>query len=250
VGFDAALHDHFTGSLDAADASISIEAKVDAAFERAEARRVGTDSIQLARAEIRKTPEGSMIDIRPEEDLAKGLPNLTLPNTVGATGFGRDMWQHDYLYVTPAPSDLQGPEALAAVNKALRANPTPGKDQPASPNGTRNDVGDITVMDGDDNFVKSFVVPTFSDKPTATAPARTDTVVNYTVKGEHILDEGFVMRYGVMGADGSISIVTYGEGNGSLQVEALEGIWGGQARDVWKTVDGEVFDAARRMMAK
>ena len=248
--FDAVVQGSLAGKEDATAAPASIETRVEGAFQRAETRRVGVDSIQLARAEIRETPQGSMIDIKPEDDLVKGLPNVTLPNTVGATGFGRDMWQHDYLVVSPAPSDLRGPEALAAINRALRANPTPGKDQPASPNGARNDVGDITKFDGDDNFVKSFVVPTFSAQATATAPARSDIVVNYTVKGEHILDEGFVMRYAVMGSDGGINIVTYGEGNGTFQVEGLEGIWGSQVDKVWQGVDREVFAAARRDMGK
>ncbi|MEZ5934444.1 MAG: hypothetical protein R3F54_21375 [Alphaproteobacteria bacterium] len=225
-----------------------MEARAETAFARAEARRVGVDSIQLARAEIRDTPNGSVIDIKPEDDLIRGLPDVTIPNTVGAEGFGRNMWQHDYLVVTPAPQDLRGPEALAAINQALRANATPGKDAPASHEGTRNDVGDITLFDGDDNFVKTFVVDAFSAEATATTPARSDIVVNYTIKGEHILDEGFVMRYAVMGSDGGISLVTYGEGNATFQVEGLQGIWGGQVDDVWTANAEEVFRDARGLM--
>ncbi|MDH3659642.1 MAG: hypothetical protein OEU92_06365 [Alphaproteobacteria bacterium] len=248
--FDAAVRDGHTATEKPAETPPSVEAKAETAFARAEARRVGIDGIQLARAEIRDTPKGSVIDIKPEDDLIRGVPDVTIPNTVGAEGFGRDMWQHDYLVVTPAPADLRGPEALTAINKALRANATPGDDKPATPEGARNDVGDITLFDGDDNFVKTFVVDAFSPKASATSPARSDIVVNYTIKDEHILDEGFVMRYAVMGADGGIDLVTYGEGNATLQVEGLEGIWGGQVDRVWTENAQEIFGDARRLMRK
>ncbi len=246
--FDAAVRDGLRNNGAPAPASGSFEARAEAAFQRAETRRVGADSIQLARAEIRDTASGSVIDIMPEDDLIRGLPDVTIPNTVGAEGFGRGMMQHDYLVVTPAPSDLRGPEALAAINEALLANATPGDDGRATPEGTLNDVGDITLFDGDDNFVRTFAVDAFSAEATATMPARSDIVINYTVKDEHILEEGFVMRYAVMGSDGGINLVTYGEGDATFQVEALEGIWGGQVDDVWTANAEEIFNDARRLM--
>ncbi|WP_250623004.1 RHS repeat domain-containing protein [Pinirhizobacter soli] len=68
-------------------------------------------------------------------------------------------------------------------------NPTPGRDLPASPGGTKNNVGNIPIMDGD-NFVRSYVVA--SPDPTKYS----DIVVNYTIAGDHKLAEGYVMRFG------------------------------------------------------
>ena len=65
------------------------------------------------------------------------------------------------------------------------------------------------------------------------------------MNGQHMLDEGFVMRFGEMMPDGSIRIVTYGEGNALPQVEALEGlVWGDAAKEVWKDNAQEIFDQA------
>lgn len=215
-----------------------VRERVDTARRNLEAGRFSQDGIQVARAEIRQTPSGTMIDIMPEGDLMKGLPDVSIPNNVGAEGFGRDIWQHDYLIVTDAPSDLKGPEALGAVGEGLKNNPTPGDSNRASSEGTLNDVGDIAPLDGDTNIVRSYVIK--SDQPN-----RTDTVVNYTMNGQHILDEGFVMRYGEMMPDGSIRIVTYGEGNALPQVEALEGlVWGDAAKAVWNGNAQEIFEQA------
>jgi hypothetical protein len=45
-------------------------------------------------------------------------------------------------------------------------------------------------------------------------------MVNYTIAGDHTLHEGYVMRYGERQADGSISIISYGEGNAFAQQPA------------------------------
>lgn len=103
-----------------------------------------------------------------------------------------------------------------------------------------NDVGEIVQpIDGGTNIVRSYVIK--SDQPN-----RTDIVVNYTVDGKHMLDEGFVMRYGEMGPNGGVRIVTYGEGDALLQVEALEGlVWGDGAQKIWNDNAQEIFDQAR-----
>lgn len=219
-------------------APLEVRERVDTAMRKIEAGRLSQDGIQVARAEIRQSSSGAMIDIMPEDDLMKGLPNVSIPNNVGAEGFGRDMWQHDYLIVTDAPRNLNGPEALKGVGDALKNNPAPGDSKRASLEGTLNDVGDIAPLDGDSNNVRSYVIK--SDQPN-----RTDIVVNYTVDGQHILDEGFVMRYGEMMPDGSIRIVTYGEGDALPQVEALEGLmWGAAAEEIWNGNAQEIFDQA------
>ena len=216
-----------------------IRSRSESALERISEMRASGQNIELARAETRDTPNGTMIDIVPEDDLMKGLPKVTVPNNVGADGFGRDIWQHDYLVVTDAPSDLKGPEALKGVGEALRKNPAPGESRPASPDGTLNDVGGIVYFDGGDNMVRSYVIK--SDDPN-----RSDIVVNYTVDGEHALDEGFVMRFAEMAPDGSIQLVTYGEGNAAAQVEALEGpVWGELVDKTWTENANEIFEDAQ-----
>jgi hypothetical protein len=66
------------------------------------------------------------------------------------------------------------------VSNALRDNPTPGVDAPASPQGTLNDIGSVPTTIGP-NLVRSFLMK---------SPDRslfTDIVANYTLAGEHCL---------------------------------------------------------------
>lgn len=220
------------------DTAAGRRSQIDNALKSIESKRFGQDSIHLARAEIRDAPNGTVIDIKPEQDLLQSLPNVTVPNNVGASGFERDMWQHDYLVVKQAPGELNGAKGLEAVEKALINNPTPGASKPATAQGTLNDVGNLAPLDGDDNFVRSFVVPSNN-------PNRSDIVVNYTVDGQHILEEGFVMRYAEMDKAGRISLVTYGEGDALPQVEALEGlVWGSAVEKVWGDNAALIFDRA------
>lgn len=135
VGVEAGLKSDRTaleGEREQMAAPWEVRERVDTARRKIEAGRSSQDGIQVARAEIRQSPNGTMIDIMPEEDLMKGLPDVSIPNNVGAEGFDRDMWQHDYLIVADAPSDLKGPEALNAVGEALKNNPAPGDSKPAT----------------------------------------------------------------------------------------------------------------------
>jgi hypothetical protein len=116
---------------------------------------------------------------------------------------------------------------MHAVGEAIRTNPTPGRDVPATRTGTRNDVGALPTM-GEQNFVKSFSVP--SPDPTRF----TDITVNYTIAGEHGAEEGFVLRFGEVGPDGNITIRSYGEGDAWRQTQALQGVWGAQVESIWQ----------------
>jgi len=190
--------------------------------------------IQFARVDIRN----SRILVRPDERLRSDLPDLSLPNNVGARGFSPGLTTHDYLVPVLAPASLSGPAGLAAIERALVANPTPGRDLPSSPTGTRNDVGDLPyTVDGGDNFVRSYVIPS-SD------PRRTATIVNYTIRGEHALHEGFVLRFAEMKQNGRIELVTYGEGNALRQSEAAEFIWGRLVDEAWMNNARQVFHEA------
>lgn len=184
------------------------------------------------RAEVR----GRDIIVTPENPT---IAPLTIPNAVGALGVGpRDFSFHQYDVQTVAPNGLRGAAGLDAVGRALLANATPGVDQPATPGGTRNNVGDIIRGDGDTNFVRSFVVP-------SPASGRlSDIVVNYTQAGEHALAEGFVVRYAELRGDGSIALRSYGEGNGHLQNEGLRYFWGGAVDRAWTQNHREIFDQA------
>jgi len=170
---------------------------------------------------------GSHIFVRPED---KTVPSISLPNTVGAKGVGpSDSSFHQYNVTTPSSLTPQ------QAGDGLRSNPTPGQDMPASPGGTRNDVGNIPVMDGS-NFVRSFSVPS------PDSAHFTDITVNYTIAGDHKLDEGFVMRYGEIG-DKGVTLRSYGEGNNWRQNMLLKPIWGRQVDQVWQQNQRQIIDA-------
>lgn len=184
-------------------------------------------------------------------------PRVVVPNRGQGAGFGNYRWSprnwlnHTYLVETRGPPDLAGPAALAAVGEALRNRPTPGNARPATPEGTLNDVGPIVSGNGGvvdefstwlspNNYVYSFALPS----PRAGISAM---VVNYTRAGQHTLDEGFVLRYARLNADGSITLVSYGEGNAAKQSWATNEIldWRGGARRIWSANHNLIFAAAR-----
>jgi len=182
----------------------------------------------------RSVVKDGQIYIQPEN---KSVPAISpFPNTVGATGVGpSDRSFHTYNVQTN--SSLSGAQA----GEGFKNNPTPGNDSPASPNGTRNNVGPIPTA-GDNNYVRSFTVA-------SPDPARyTDVTVNYTIAGEHGLAEGFVMRYGEIGEGGTV-LRSYGEGNNWRQNPALENIpgigWGPQVQKVWQQNHQEIINGAR-----
>lgn len=182
----------------------------------------------------RSVVKDGQIHIQPEN---KTVPSIApIPNTVGATGVSpSDTSFHTYNVQTN--SSLSGTQA----EDGFKYNPTPGNDRPASPNGTRNNVGPIPTA-GDNNYVRSFTVA-------SPDPARfTDITVNYTIAGEHGLAEGFVMRYGEIGDSGTV-LRSYGEGNNWRQSPVLENIprigWGGQVEKVWQQNHQEIINGAR-----
>tara|TARA_Y100001956_G_scaffold73651_1_gene80061 strand:+ start:255 stop:1499 length:1245 start_codon:yes stop_codon:yes gene_type:complete len=191
--------------------------------------------------------DGVMI-IEPNTDR---LPSFAIPVQPGMEEYSTNSWfYHDYDSSVFVP--LNGYDALrfsddglAALEAALIDNPTPGDDSAASINGTVNDVGNLTPLDGDDNFVFSFVV----DNPD---PNQSDIVVNYTIDDQHVLADGYVgrmiQRYDLTPDDltdenYSYSLVTFGEGDAFIQ-----GVVEGPAELVadyeWYQNSYEIFDTA------
>ena len=179
------------------------------------------------------------------------LPSFAIPVQPGTEEYSTDSWfYHDYDSSVSVP--LNGYDALrfsddglAALEAALIENPTPGDDSPASINGTRNDVGNLAPLDGDDNFVFSFVV----DNPD---PNQSDIVVNYTIDDQHVLADGYVGRMiqrhdltpdDLTDENYSYSLVTFGEGDAFIQ-----GVVEGPAELVadyeWYQNSYEIFDTA------
>jgi RHS repeat-associated protein len=169
------------------------------------------------------------IYIHPERS---DIPAVLIPSVKGAEGFTmrNDNW-HAYHVQTPNPK-ISNPNAVSSI---LKSQPTPGPDnRPASQAGTRNNAGRVLPagFDGGTNFVQSFLVK--SPNP----DKYTDITVNYTIDGEHTLDEGFVMRYGTIGSNGKVNnITTYGEGNSWKQDMMLYDFWGPQAQSLWRGLD-------------
>ncbi len=172
--------------------------------------------------------------IQPED---RSVPAVNLPNNVGAVGVSPTD-DHFHTYNVTTSSALTGKQA----GDGFKNNPTPGKDTPASPTGTRNDVGPIPTTDGT-NIVRSYSVA-------SPDPAKfSDITVNYTVAGEHGLTEGFVVRFGEIGANGSTTLRSYGEGNNWRQDPSLKDVpfvgWGAKGEAVWQQNQKEIIDAAQ-----
>lgn len=191
---------------------------------------------------------GGLMIIEPNTDR---LPSFAIPVQPGMEEYSTGiMLYHDYDASVSVPlngyDELRfSDDGLDALEAALIANPTPGDDNPASVNGTRNDVGDLLPFDGDDNFVYSFVV----SNPN---PNQSDIVINYTIRGEHSLSDGYVSRMiqrhdntpdDLTDEDYSYSLVTFGEGDTFIQ-GALEGPTSLMAAYEWYQNSYEIFDAA------
>jgi RHS repeat-associated protein len=181
----------------------------------------------------RSTVKNDQINIDLED---KSLPTITIPNTVGAKGISRAD-HNDHTYDVRTSSSLTPGQAAAG----FKNNPTPGNDSPASSMGTLNDVGPIPTTDGT-NMVKSFTVA-------SPDPAKyTDITVNYTVAGQHDLAEGFVVRYGEIGANG-ITLRSYGEGNNWRQSPNYRNLpivgWGPLVESTWQQNHQEIINGAR-----
>ena len=191
--------------------------------------------VELARAEV--IPGRNQVLILPER---RDMPRFAIPNSaVHAEGFSPGWFTHDYLVSTPAPAALRGVNGLSLVGRALAADPTPGDDGVPSPNGTRNDVGPLVPGDGGHNYVETY---TFK----STDEHRSDAIVNYTIKGEHAMDEGFVLRFARLERDESIALITYGEGDALKQSPMLGFIWRQKVKEVWTKNAEAIFAAALR----
>lgn len=159
--------------------------------------------------------DGKDIRLNPRDP---SWPAVTIPNTVGAKeGFGMsDKWYNPldpgHTSLVESKTKIPFETGQSITNEELALNPTPGPDQRATPEGTRNNALDIVpgmsyLVDGS---VSSHVVP--SSDPTK----YTDTIVNYTYDS-HLLSPGFIMRRGMLAEDGTITLQTYGEGAGWMQ---------------------------------
>ncbi|SIO20817.1 RHS repeat-associated core domain-containing protein [Parasphingorhabdus marina DSM 22363] len=192
---------------------------------------VGNDPIgKIDPSGERSTVSGGRVYIDPERT---GVPKVNLPNRMGARGItSRSGDFHIYDHSTPTNA-----RNLTRMGDSLAKVPTPGPgNSPASGKGARNNAGWIPTA-GSTNMVRSFRVPSRD-------PAnRTDTIVNYTIAGEHDLNEGFVMRWGERGKDGRITIQTYGEGDSwrQMMIPIYHDIWDAQVGRVWGDVDNRVI---------
>jgi RHS repeat-associated protein len=176
---------------------------------------------------------GDKIRISPWD---KRHPQVTIPRgQTGARGLsGKDLASHRYNVSTSTRA-----KNASAVGHAIVRNPTPGSgDKPATAAGQINNVGRLP-FNPPPNLVQSFRI----DSPDKSK--YTDITVNYTVSEKHGLQEGFVMRYGEIGANGNITIRTYGEGNAWEQNSLLAPAWKPQVEKVWKQVDSELFSGPR-----
>ena len=159
----------------------------------------------------------------------------------GICGFGRmgngrpdPVFPTFHTYNVETPSGTTNP---LAVGQGIANSPVPGGGVPAGPLGTVNNVGSIPTA-GDNNFVRSYSMPT------PDASRYTDITVNYTISGQHGLEEGFVMRYGEISPNGSVTLRSYGEGNNWRQAPVLKPIWGSQVDKVWQ---GNQQDIIRKL---
>lgn len=128
------------------------------------------------------------------------------------------------------PVDGGKSNASAANRNALISDPTPGKDQPATPNGTKNNAsppGPLgLVAKYEPSYVNSYVRKDMNGN---------DMVVNVTLPG-HPLFPGIVARP-VLEQGGRSVIHNVGEGNGAMQAwgspyaAPLRNIWSQQTQD-------------------
>ncbi len=172
------------------------------------------------------------------------LPDVSIPNTVGAEGFNTlNLNDHVYNYFEDTRNLNLSP---TKVGNSIAKFPTPKNSissRPtlaATPSGTRNDVGLLPIVGGKylgGNWVKSFRI-------TSPQPDRyTDIALNYTVKNQHWLDEGYVMRTGIVEKGRVVGIRTYGEGEGFFQDPNIvsRAFWCPQIPVLWDPVNERVL---------
>jgi hypothetical protein len=129
--------------------------------------------------------------------------NVTFPTPPGFRN--TDPRASDYhQYVKPNVS----PRNATETREWVRNNPTAGNPSPATPQGTPNNATPAPFGAIEPSPVMSFVA--------RNRASGNDVVVNATLPG-HPLGNGVVIRDTVPNADGTSTIVTYGEGNGFWQ---------------------------------
>ncbi|QPH55591.1 hypothetical protein [Pontivivens ytuae] len=139
----------------------------------------------------------------------EGMPEVAIPVYEGMDGFhDSDRFFHEYILSLEAPDHINGQDGLLAIQQALIANPTPYEFDIATADGQLNNAGPSPLNDA--NLVRSYVVKNPN-------PNQTDIIINYTVDGAHVLEEGYVLRYGELNDDGGITLHTYGEGDSVIQ---------------------------------
>ena len=172
----------------------------------------GTDCVPISGNRVRCTPTDN------DGNPIPGLPSFEIPKPKGwPANMNKDsMFHHTY----EKDKDIGGKSANS-VRDSLVNDPTPGKDKPASPQGTPNDATPESGLRGSaastvNNDVKSYV---FTDKN------GNKWILNVTMPS-HTLFPGYVLR-GVVGNQ----LVTYGEGNnwkqslGALSNLGINNVW-------------------------
>jgi hypothetical protein len=160
---------------------------------------------------------------------------VEIPNNSDAKGFKIGPWYDStHTYSVPYETGIPWDQGHDLIGQELAKNPTPGADQPATPEGTPND-----ALFGGLGHVKTYSIP--SPDP----DKYTDMIVNYT-EPDHTLNEGWVMRWGERTEDGSITLHTYGEGTNWKQHPMLSPLWGPYNGILWtensKQISSEVRD--------
>jgi hypothetical protein len=155
-------------------------------------------------------PDGrELIQLTPRRE---GIPQVAIPNNTDADGFrvgpAWNVVDSSHTYHIATRTHILFEQGRDLIGQEIVNHPVPNTAaSPASPDGTRND-----AYAG--QYVRSYTIA--SPDPTR----YTDIMVNYTIAGDHTLHEGYVMRYGERQPDGTISIVSYGEGNAFAQQSA------------------------------
>ena len=212
-------------------------------FDDEQARRLGEQNpdVVLAQADAGATQPGVTIVQRDGREFLhiqpsnRDWPAFEIPNTVGAKeGFRvtNDWLDSSHTYSVDTATSIPFDRGRDLVGQAYAENPTPGPDRPATPEGTLNDALDFMPLTPNGN-VHSYVVP-------STDPSRyTDMIVNYT-RSDHILDPGYVLRRGVLAEDGTVTLQTWGEGDGFAQNWTFSPAWRPMNWGVWELNQGQI----------
>jgi RHS repeat-associated protein len=133
---------------------------------------------------------------------------FTIPQMPGFPDYvgPEEDWHHVYR-ADASTRDHNGSLGPDITDEIIK-NPTPGDDQPATPEGTLNDAGISPVTGSWGDSVRSYIT---------TATDGSTVVVNVTVPGQHMLDPGYVAQYTLPGPT-CTKVVVVGEGNAGLSV--------------------------------